>query len=153
MSDNQKLFWIFIAAAALLVAFGFAAVGCGGGCPEPDAGLRDAQIIVWDETYQATCCPPEVEFVTEMCVTPSNSTVLAFPCPAAGGCCEGLYDENTGLATVEQIPGQPLHETAYAHELLHAAQWCRGVLDPGHTSDEWKTLLPAANQRLQAAGF
>ena len=44
------------------------------------------------------------------------------------------------------------HASAFAHELLHALQWQRGIDDPEHRRDEWK-LVNQANAALVVAGY
>lgn len=106
--------------------------------------LQRAQFIVWSEVYRENCAMPKVTWEV--------------PSTCAGGWEEAGKCLN-GQMTAEQIifivNTQPLHTTALAHELLHAAIVCRGQEDgdPDHARKEWRTLLPVANRKLEASGY
>jgi hypothetical protein len=49
--------------------------------------------------------------------------------------------------------GEPWSETALAHELMHQAQFRRGIIDSDHRRPEWTTDVPKANALLKSQGM
>ena len=86
---------------------------------------------------------PPVEWREDECGGPANGVRYRDRCYA------GLY-----------LPGDralvawrgSYRDSAYAHELMHALQWFRGIEDPDHLRDEWK-LVGQANESLAADGL
>ncbi len=107
------------------------------------ATLEDAERIVWSVYAVKDCAPPKVDFEV-----PST-------CPHGwindGVCIEGWRRGNDVSFIAD---GRALHETAFAHEVLHSAIACKqhGDGDAGHTRAEWQTDLPAANKKLEEIG-
>ena len=106
--------------------------------------------IVWNQTYQATCSPPPIKWdAGAECTDATGTFPDAFE--YKGSCYWGLFWPTT--YTAEVVWRGSYSQSAFAHELLHAWQWCRGVIDYEHAGPEWKTLLPAANENLEVLGW
>lgn len=99
--------------------------------------------MVWSALYAANGSPPPVEWREDDCGEPRKGARYA------GVCYAGLYlrDDHALVAWRGSI-----HESSYAHELMHAFQWQRGIEDPDHLRPEW-TLVNTANEQLAASGL
>ncbi len=107
--------------------------------------LADAKRIVW-AVYAAPCAPPEVDWEI-----PSGGCSRGWE--RAGRCWSGEQNRDQDEAVRFVANGQPLHQTQFAHEMLHAALACKGGSgDPGHLRKEWRVDLPAANRKLEESG-
>ena len=133
MSVARSVSWL----AALVAA------GCGGRSPmAPEAEARALE-IVWTQAFAATETPPIVEWREDDC----GGDVAGVRYQAR--CYSGLYlrDDRALVAWRESF-----FSSAYAHELMHALQWYRGVEDPEHERPEWQAV-DAANATLAARGL
>lgn len=132
----------------LVIALGLVA------CARPVPGQARAVSTVWS-TYGATGSPPDIAWVTapDLDCHPEHGVFVGWHSVGAG-CVAGQTDISAWVSQVAINPTWKLHDTALAHELLHAALYRRtGDSDAGHTSPEWKTLLPAANAELREVGL
>lgn len=119
-----------------------AVAGCG--APVMPEGVEArARGIVWDAVYAAPEAPPTVEWREDDCGGADPGVRYGARCYA------GLYlrDDRALVA----FRG-PIHRSAYAHELMHALQWFRGIEDPDHLRPEW-TLVDRANVALASDGL
>lgn len=102
---------------------------------------------------------PKVDVVTAMTCRNSPGTIMTgFGCvgvqlpPRQCLCVAG--DETMGGINVARVNGQPWHETALAHELLHRIlETETGDADSEHRGPRWGTDLEAANAKLVEAGL
>jgi hypothetical protein len=111
---------------------------------------QGAELVVWTDVYGRTDKPPAVRWVLEHeqdCVDPTSGRG-AFWFPGAG-CHEGLTLSPYEV-TVSWHDGDTYDFSAFAHELLHAAQWRQGIWDPQHVRPEWD-LVPAAKEALASS--
>lgn len=142
-----------VLALALLLA-SCAALGLTTSKREPHPGLDKAVPIVW-ASYGRTDKPPAITVIEGKdlsCVDP-NSGTPGFPVLLPSGWdCRNGYTVSPWACSVSWT-GWPWSQTALAHELLHAAQARRGIVDPYHREPEWQTLVPAANDLLRAQGL
>lgn len=125
---------------SLAAAFALALFGCGG--VEVLPGQREAEHLVWVETYGRTDPAPLIDWVDpEGCHT-AGGVVKGNQCVA--GWCE-LFPE---LAVV--VRSEKFYRSALAHELQHKKQRRLGLPpDYQHTRPEWTTEVPLANTRLE----
>lgn len=136
--EEERIVWCCF--GVVFVAILLLCHGCGG-------PIQEAKRIVWDDVYGVTfCAAPKVAF--EVPSTCGNGWLVE------GVCRDGEYSRSNDIATVA-VNAIPLHVTAFAHELLHAAIVCHGQLDgdPHHLRPEWDMLLPVANRVLESRGF
>jgi hypothetical protein len=147
---------VFLALAALMafaLLYGCASVGVRGDVQELP-GLREATALVWT-AYGRTDKPPRVRIAQgdDLTCTDPISGKAGFPVllTSGPGCREGFTI--SPLETSVSWHGEPWHETALAHELMHVAQGRRGIVDPGHLRIEWSTDVPAAAGLLLARGW
>ena len=115
----------------------------------PAPSLSAAIDIVW-RFYDGTETPPHVQLVTGSDLNCQNGTAFLVP---YYGCVYGLTLA-PGFCVVAYT-GKPFHETALAHELLHAVMLRRGIVDINHESENWKPggELERANAELAKAGM
>lgn len=113
------------------------------------ADLSQAIDIVW-HSYDGEAPPPHVQLVTGSDLNCQNGTAFLVP---HYGCVYGLTLA-PGMCVVAYT-GKPFHETALAHELLHAVMLRRGIVDINHESENWKPggELERANIELAKAGM
>lgn len=129
------------------LALALALAGCYGpqGDPTPLPRQAEAVQLVWSALGQ-TKAPPPVYWRRDKCYVPNGVYGVWPTCQFDSG--------NAGVFLpyfVEvgaPIPGYSIKDTALAHELLHAA-----IGDPGHTSIEWSTTLPAIERELLDDGY
>lgn len=135
--------------AAVLVAVLVAATGCHNftRCP----GQDEAEAIVWHQVYERDDDPPPVEWVTGDALDCGNATGFTVFDGASEKCVLGIYYEAFGYARVARRDTiEPLHYTAYAHELRHAV-----VGDPNHAGVDWTStgIVSRADKALEEAGL
>ena len=102
--------------------------------------------IVWEETFKATGLPPTVEFVYDSVCQGRQHTF-----EYNGKCYLGLYFYANNFAIVEWLGSHS--KSAFAHELLHAWQSHRGITDYLHENEEWRIIVPLANENLLLRGY
>jgi len=102
-----------------------------------------AEEVVWRGTFAAPDAPPPIEWRQDECGGPLAGARYE------GQCYAGLYLR--GDRALVAWRGS-FHQSAYAHELMHALQWSRGIEDPQHLRPEW-TLVDAANRALDGDGL
>lgn len=115
------------------------------GCALPEEPRQaDAIAIVWGGVYGQTIDPPAIDWMVN-CIGPNNE-----PGVMSGGVCVGgvFHGWHIDLPWVGNY-----HDSAFAHELLHAKQAKQGIYDYEHTLPEWTTLLPEANDLLTNQGL
>jgi hypothetical protein len=112
-------------------------------------GLPDAIQFVW-RIYNEADPPPYVTLVTGSDLNCSNGNAFLIP---NGQCLYGVTLSAT--MCVVAYTGRPWHNTALAHELLHAAQWRLGFIHVNHTGQEWQPggLLEQVNRELLRNGM
>ena len=117
------------------------ALGCGADRP----GQIDAHRLVWSEVYAADPMgsAPPIEWREDEC-----GGALA-GVRYDGQCYAGLYLPNDRALVAWR---GTFHESAFAHELMHALQYLHGVEDPAHLRPEWSAVAKA-NEKLLAAGL
>lgn len=131
-----------------LLLLGLAA-GCGADASvalEMDEPTR----IVWRDVYGSVFDPPAVEWKTTEC--PSADWRRGYAVIVDGECAFGWFfrDASDGQALV--AVEQRIHESAFAHELLHAFDWRRDFNENGHQYFDYD-LVDLANAQLEAAGY
>ncbi len=152
---TRRLRWLII-----LAGLGGACASCAttrnsvglAGTPSNDADLLAAEAITW-QAYGRTDTPPTVRIVDAdqlTCVDP-NSGSAGFPVVLIDGCaCREGYTVSPWSVSVAQR--MPWSSSALPHELLHAAQARRGIVDPEHKLPEWTTDVPRARELLREQG-
>lgn len=146
---------ILIAVVALCAACGAirGVLGVAGKVTEKP-GLSQAVAVVW-ASYGRDDGPPAVRIVegAELTCIDTNSGEPGFPVLLASGwACRNGYTVSPLQVSVSWT-GWSWSQTTLAHELQHAAQARRGIVDPYHARDEWKTAVPAANELLRSRGL
>ena len=131
-----------ISGHAVITALAFVGAGCGG-VPMPEGVEARALAIVWDTVYAAPESPPIVEWREDDCGGVDPGVRYGSRCYA------GLYLRNDRALVAFR---GPIHQSAYAHELMHALQWYRGIEDPDHVRAEW-SLVARANEALASDGM
>lgn len=109
-------------------------------------GQPEATALVWQQVFGATLAPPPVEWREDTCPGREQG-------PAAvvygGACYAGLYlPDGTALVAWRGT----FSASAFAHELMHAWQYVRGIEDADHDREEWE-LVKEANGLLADAGY
>jgi hypothetical protein len=135
--------------ARLAVGFGLAlsAAGCGAQTPQetPMPGQDQALAIVWRGAFNAAQDPPPVSW-SELHVDGGSKTAVEYD----GHVYSGIFTDD-GVAMVAWRGS--FHDSAFAHELMHALQSYEDVIDPDHKRDkDWK-LVKKANDALEDAGL
>lgn len=116
-------------------------VGCA-----PAQHLDEPTAIVWEETFRAKCTAPTMEILYDAtCYERVNSFEYT------NNCYSGLYLPATHHVIIAWRGSYS--SSAFAHELLHGWQACRGIFDYNHENDEWKFFVPYANSNLIARGY
>jgi hypothetical protein len=137
---------------ALLLVLLFAALALVGGCdpsfPER-AGQDEATRITWRATFGSTADPPGIDWREVDCT--STLGQLGITDRWTGGCVGGLFYQDPDVVEVPWLGS--FHESAFAHELMHALQALRGVRDPDHLVREDWAKVAAANEALKAVGL
>jgi len=140
----------WVTAAALLV-LAIAMLGCGqpfAGSAEIKAGQQAAVDTIWS-LYGRAEPPPLVLWMEGdnlNCVSPAGNPGFRGVTAKGEQCVAGL---TWSVAHVQvAYAGQPLHETALAHELWHAAMMRDLALDPLHTTEGWR---PIGNSACEAS--
>ncbi len=127
---------------ALVVAALFI-LGCGPSFPARP-GQDRALAITWTQTFAADFAAPPIDWREDVCDAGAPTAVVE-----DGHCYAGLFSD--GVAHVAWRGS--FHQSAFAHELMHALQGDHGIFDPMHVrTADWNTV-GEANQRLIAAGF
>jgi len=128
---------------AVLLAF---AGGCGAELPAQD-GQSLALSLVWTDTLHADFPPPLVEWRQDLCPgSAADKSAVVYQ----GTCYSGLYlrDDRALIAWRGRFSS-----SAFAHELVHAWQWSRGIDDPLHERTPDWTLATTAEASLADAGL
>lgn len=123
---------------ALLIA------GCAPGTFVPRAGQAEAERIVWNNLYGMTGAAPPVEWML----------IGTLPGGYGGATIIGSHIEVCigDPATTEAYP--TISATAFAHELLHYAEWVRtGDVDALHWRANWDLADRVAPNELGKAGL
>lgn len=131
------------------------------GCQPVRAPLTFPETLVWVDTYhqnppdapivewlKGVPCPHRMDLnaILEYCDSTDPYCVNGIQCNA------GEYYPGANLAPV--ITESSIHESAMAHEFLHAFLGITtGDYDMYHTQPEWDTLLPQAVTLLTNEGF
>src|SRR5262249_14132020 len=103
--------------------------------PEQDRALY----IVWRGELGQTAEPPAIEWHTDDCGWRwPDHTVVYCVNDGTGEYGGRFYKPTFTIAVGEPTPGHSFSSQDFAHELMHAAQWLRGVDDPNHTLPEWQ---------------
>ncbi len=102
---------------------------------EPTSGqqLAYSVMLVW-EAYGCNGSAPEVLVVEGPDLT-----------------CTDPNSRQPGKVSVTKR--MPWSSTSLRHKLMHACLANRGILDPWHLRNEWKTEVPAARGMLEAQGL
>jgi hypothetical protein len=119
-------------------------VGC---APAPAERPRqtEATAIVWAGRFGGVGQAPPIEWRPDEC---GDGKRRGFTWE--GKCYVGLYlrDDRILLGWEGSFA-----DSAFAHEMMHALQWQRGVEDPSHArAGDW-ALVAAADQALRDAGL
>ncbi len=153
---KRRLRWLII-----LAGLGGAVAACAttrnsvglAGTPSTDADLLAAEAIAW-QALGRTDTPPTVRIVATdqlTCVDPASGNP-GFPVLLADGCgCRNGYTISPWAVSLSQR--LPWSESSLPHELEHAAQARRGIVDPDHARPEWKTDVPRARELMRAHGM
>jgi hypothetical protein len=122
--------------------------GCSAPPPLPQRPHQDRALqLVWDHTLGATDAPPQIEWREDVC---TKSTKKDAAVVHDGECYAGLFLR--GDRALIAWRGS-YTKSAFAHELIHAWQWSKGVDDPKHkVKKDWE-LETAANEALEGEGF
>ncbi len=122
--------------------------GCGGATQLPQHPFQDTAVsLVWDETLGAQTPPPPIEWHEDTCPTSKSKDAAVV---VDGKCYAGLFlrDDKALIAWRGSYSS-----SAFAHELVHAWQWSRGIDDPDHElKADWK-LADEANKKLRKQGW
>lgn len=135
------------ARVALGLGLAFVAAGCGTPPSDeaPMPGQDQAVAIVWRGAFGATQDPPPIAW-SELHVDAGKATAVEYD----GQIYSGIFTPD-GVAMVAWRGS--FHDSAFAHELMHALQAYENVDDPQHKRDkDWKQVKKA-NEALEDAGL
>lgn len=115
-------------------------------------GQEVAAQIIWHDAYGREDAPPTIHWVEGTALNCTVNDKAGFQTPV--GCREG-WTMTPVTVSVAWRPDDFFSTTALAHEMQHAKQARRGILDPDHTRPEWQQggEVEQANVRLQAQGM
>ncbi len=132
-----------------VIALGLCCTGRAAGPTRPTKPLATVVELVWRQ-YDRYDPPPYITLVTGRDLNCSKNDAFLFPYL---GCVYGVTLSPD--MCVVAYAGQAWSRTSLAHELLHAAQFRHGMVDPGHLGPEWKSggLLERANAELERNGL
>lgn len=106
-------------------------------------GQREAIQLVWSYIYGMFGeLPPRIQWRCDHCPEfPDACNVIE----SNGRCVGGYFVVSSYLAVVGTDPDDYIWDSSFAHELLHAALYRRGLgADPRHERPEWFLVLPYA---------
>lgn len=144
-------------------------IGCGANY-DRIPGQDLATQLVWVDTYGQTGSPPPIEWVTQPglnCAPDGNGKNMGFyrgrwlyDPEMSGQCVAGVFWTGWFITQVAIPDGFKIHETAFAHELLHAAMDNANQYDPEHLDPAWGisegrgyNLLDLAQDKLKENGL
>lgn len=142
---------LFLAVLLALLSGCSALLGLLPGDDVEKVGQAEAVDLVWT-AYGGSGAPPTVLWVDRLDCDLGYAGRRGFV--VLGHCADGITILPSHISCAWN-PGDDLAHTALAHEMFHAAQMRRGVLDPGHSGPEWKAggIVPRTERALREAGL
>lgn len=146
---------VFLVASALAVGILSVIYHQRSKSPPPGPSIVDEALAmesVWYGTYGRTDPPPTIQWVTGTGLNCHNGTGWK---NVVGDCVAGETWFELKMSKVAWVPGEPIHETGFAHELGHHVVDRDGHPDPDHTGPMFALggLKDQANTRLESLGL